>query len=234
MLLNTTYPIINQKFNYQPLSRTNEDGIRKYLTPDGNRLPSVTSILDKTKSEESKAALQNWRNRVGHAQAQTITTEAAGVGTTMHTMLEEYCLGKAKPPGSNTVQQIAWPMAQQIIQNGLSKLDEIWGNEVSVYYPELYAGSTDLVGVWNKKEAIIDFKQTNRPKKDEYVEDYKVQTVFYGTAHNKIHGSNIRTGVILMCSRDCQYQQWVIEGKEWDYYEGKMWDRIEQYYLLKA
>lgn len=231
-LINKTQPIplIVNRFNYQPMKRVTIDGKRHYDTPDGDKLPSVTTILDKTKSEESKVGLQNWRNRVGHSQAQTITTEAAGVGTTMHKMLEQYVQGQARPPGSNTVQQIAHPMAQKIIQSGLIHLDEVWGTEVPVYFPGLYAGSTDLAGIWNKKESILDFKQTNRPKKDEYVDDYKTQLLMYATAHNEVHKTNIRTGVILMCSRDCQYQEWIIEGDEWTKYEKIMWDRIEQYY----
>lgn len=224
--------LVTAKFDYKPMSRTTIDGKRHYCTPDGLKLASVTTILDRTKSDESKEGLQKWRDWVGHEKAQQITTEAAGVGTVMHSMLENHILGESKPPGSNHVQQIAYPMAQTIIKNGLVHLSEIWGTEVPVYFPELYAGSTDLAGVWKGNEAIIDFKQTNKPKKDAYVEDYKTQTVFYATAHNKVHGTNIRTGVILMCSRDCQYQQWVIEGDEWSKHERIMWDKIEQFYAL--
>lgn len=231
-LMNTlieTFPF-KTKFDYTPLSRETIDGKRHYCLPDGSKVASVTSILDKTKSEESKAALQNWRNRVGHDKAQVISTEAAGVGTVMHKMLEEHCLGITKKPGTNNVQQIAHPMAQQIITHGLAHLDECWGTEIPVYHPGLYAGTTDLAGVWKGQESIIDFKQTNRPKKDEYVHDYKTQLVFYATAHNKVYGTHIKQGVILMCSRACEYQQWILEGDEWDKYEDIMWSKIEQYY----
>jgi len=222
--------IINKRFNYQPLSRSNEDGIRKYCTPDGRKLPSVTSILDKTKPQEKIDALNNWRKRVGQANAEVITKEAAGVGTTMHKMLEEHCLGKAKPPGTNMVQKIAHPMAQQIIQNGLVHLDEVWGVEVPLYHPGLYAGSTDLAGVWKSNEAILDFKQTNRPKKEEWVDDYKLQICAYMAAHDAVHGTKMKSGVILMCSRACEFQHWVIEGAELDKYKGMWWDRLELYY----
>jgi genome maintenance exonuclease 1 len=224
-------PNLIDKFDYQPLSRINIDGKRHYQTGTGN-LPSVTSILDRTKSEESKAALQKWRDWVGHSKAQQITTEAAGVGTAMHKILENYCQGIVKPPGTNQVQQIAHPMAQTVIKEGLAHFDEIWGNEISLYYPEIYAGSTDGAGSWKGKEAIFDFKQTNKPKKDEYVEDYKIQIVMYGEAHNKLYGTNIQTGVILMCSRACEYQQWVIEGAEWSKYVDIMWRRVEKYYEM--
>lgn len=227
-----TESLITPKFDYSPIKRETIDGKRHYCLPDGSFVPSVTTILDKTKSEESVKALANWRKRVGHQNAVTITTEAANTGTLMHKLLENHCLGKARPPGTNRVQQIAYPMAQQIIQNGLIHLTEVWGTEIPIYYSGLYAGTTDLAGAWKGNDAIIDFKQTNRPKKEEWVEDYKIQTVFYGTAHNSVHNTNIRTGVILMCSRACEFQHWVVEGSEWDKYENLMWDRIEAYYKL--
>ena len=221
-------------FNYTPLSRENINGKRHYLTPDGRKLPSVTTILEATKSQEKIDALNNWRKRVGPAAAQVITTEAAGTGTVMHKMLEEHCIGKSKPPGSNIVQKTAWPMAQQIIQNGLVHMNEVWGNEISLYYPELYAGSTDLAGVWKGKESILDFKQTNKPKKKEYIDDYFTQLAAYSQAHNALYGTNIRQGVILMCSRACEYQEFVIEGEEFDYWVDQWWDKVENYYRKKC
>lgn len=222
--------ILQPKFNYSTLKRETIDGKRHYALPDGSKVPSVTTILDKTKSEESVAALQAWRKRMGPQKAQEITTEAAGTGTVMHKMLEEHCIGKSKPPGTNKVQQIAYPMAQEIINKGLIHLDECWGNELSLYYSGLYAGSTDLAGVWKKKESIIDFKQTNKPKKREWIEDYFSQLVAYGLAHNQMFGTNIEQGVVLMCSRACEYQEFVLEGAEWKKYEDIWWDRVEQYF----
>lgn len=222
------------KFNYQPLSRKNEDGIRKYSTPDGLKLPSVTSILEATKPKEKVEALQKWRDRVGHANAAIITKEAAGTGTSMHKLLENYCQGIEKPLGTNTVHQIAYPMAQEIINKGLIHLDECWGNELSLFYTGLYAGSTDLAGVWKKKESILDFKQTNKPKKKEWIDDYFIQLCAYGLAHNNMFGTNIRQGVVLMCSRACEYQEFVLEGIEWDKYENMWWDRVAKYFDVAA
>jgi hypothetical protein len=222
------------KFNYTKISRESIDGKRHYCLPDGSKVPSVTTILDKTKPQEKTEALQNWRNRVGHAQAQTISTEAAGVGTVMHKILEEHCLGTPKPPGSNTVQKIAHPMAQTIIQKGLVHLEECWGTEVPLYFPGLYAGTSDLAGVWKSDPSILDFKQTNKPKKEEWIEDYKIQLAAYAVAHNEVHGTAIRKGVVLMCSRACEFQHWVVEGKEFDYWVGRWWDRVEQYYRINT
>jgi genome maintenance exonuclease 1 len=225
---------ITPRFNYTPINRETIHGKRHYCLPDGTKVASVTTILDATKSQEKTEALHNWRNRVGHAKAQTITTEAAGVGTTMHKMLEEHCLGKSKPPGSNQVQQIAHPMAQKIINEGLVHLDECWGTEVPIYFPGLYAGTTDLIGVWKGQPAILDFKQTNKPKKEEWIEDYKIQLTAYALAHNTVHNTNIKTGVVLMCSRACEFQHWVIDGAEFEYWESQWWNRVESYYRINT
>jgi genome maintenance exonuclease 1 len=223
--------MITQKFNYTPLDRTTVNGTRYYLA-GGERLPSVTTILDATKSEESRQALQNWRNRMGAARAQEITTEAAGRGTRMHKWLENYIkTGITGEPGSNPYSIQSHQMAHSIIQQGLSRCDEFWGTEVGLYFPQIYAGTTDLVGVHDGAEAIMDHKQTNKPKKREWIDDYFVQLLMYATAHNEVHGTKIRKGVIFMCSAANEYQEFVLEGAEWTEYEKRMWARLEQYYL---
>lgn len=221
------------RFNYQELQRTNTSGSRKYITPDGFAVPSVTTILDATKPQEAKQALQAWKNRVGNKQAQAITTEAAGRGTRMHTFLENYIKNKQLPsPGSNPYSVQASNMAKSIIEQGLYKCNEFWGTEVSLYFPEMYAGTTDLVGIHENQEAIMDFKQTNKPKRKEWIEDYFLQLLFYGTAHNEMFNTNIQKGVILMCSKDNVFQEFIIEGKDWKKYESAMWRRLEEYYSL--
>ena len=168
------------KFNYHILSRSSEGGKRLYATPDGKKVPSVTTVLDRTKPEEKKQALQNWRNRVGHAQAQAITTEAANRGTRMHTYLERYIKEGALPDrGSNPYGWDSHRMAQCVIDQGLSNVSEIWGVEIPLYFPSLYAGTTDGVGIHLGEESILDYKQTNRPKKQEWIEDYYLQLTAY-------------------------------------------------------
>lgn len=218
------------KPNYVDLKRETKQGKRHYVTPDGRRVPSVTTILDKTKPEKSRIALANWKKRVGETKAREITTEAANVGTVMHKKLEEYCLGKLKDPGSNLVQKIGHDMAGIIIKNGLVHLNETWGNEVSLYYPELYAGTTDFAGVWQAVPTIIDFKQTNKFKKREWIDDYFMQLSAYALAHDEVYGTKIKKGAILMCTRDLQYQEFVIEGAEFEDYKNKWWNRVEEYY----
>ena len=237
--------MINPRFDYQPLSRATEDGRRLYATPDGKRLPSVTTILDRTKPEEKRIALENWKRRVGHEQAQQITTEAANRGTRMHTYLEHYIInGVHKDRGTNPFGWSSHAMAETVIRNGLGKVTEFWGTEVPLYFPGIYAGTTDCVGMHEGVEAIMDFKQTNKPKREEWIDDYKLQLAAYAQAHNEVYGTQIRRGVILMCVKpsvddlgnvvsEPAYQEWVIEGADFDIWTDKWWKRCEQYYSLK-
>jgi genome maintenance exonuclease 1 len=233
-----------QKYDYQPIPRVEINGKRFYATPDGNKLPSVTTILDKTKSEESKAALQNWRNRVGAEKAQQITTEAANRGTRMHTYLEHYVkTGEVKERGSNPFSWASHTMAQTVIDQGLKNVDEFWGVEIPLYFPNVYAGTTDGAGIHIGEEAILDYKQTNKPKRREWIDDYFMQLCAYAEAHNEVHGTKIKKGVVLMCVKPelddqhniikpPEYQEFVLEGTEFDKYCDLWWKKVEQYYML--
>jgi genome maintenance exonuclease 1 len=227
--------MITEKFQYTQLKRASVEGKRLYTTPDGKALPSVTTILDKTKSEEKKQALANWKKRVGEEQAQAIVTEASSRGTRMHKYLENYCIeGELKDPGSNPWSKQANDMAKVVVEEGMCDVSEIWGTEVPMYFPELYAGTTDAVGVFNDEPSIIDFKQTNKPKKDEWVDDYKTQLVAYALAHNEVYGTNIKQGVILMCSKDLEFQKWVLKGEEFEVFTDHWLNRVQSYYRLTA
>lgn len=222
------------KYPYKTLLKETIDGSRKYATPDGEKLPSVTTILDATKSEESKRTLQAWRRRVGPAKAQEISTEAANRGTRMHKWLENYIkTGATGEPGTNPYSKQSHAMAESIIQNGLKKCNEYWGTEVTLYYPKIYAGTTDLVGVHESEESILDFKQTNKPKKREWIDDYFIQLAAYAAAHNEVYNTKIRKGVILMCSADNNFQEFIIQGSEFDKWTDAWFKRLEAYYLLQ-
>ena len=234
----------NPKFDYKPLSRVTEDGRRLYATPDGKRLPSVTTVLDRTKPEEKKQALNEWRKRVGVENAQKITTEAANRGTRMHTYLEDYIKqGELKERGSNPFGWASHAMAQTVIEDGLQNVNEIWGVEIPLYFPSLYAGTTDGCGLHLNEESILDYKQTNKPKREEWIEDYYLQLTAYALAHNEVYGTNIRKGVVLMCVKPPVddmgnplarpvYQEFVLKPERFDYWSDQWWRRLEQYYLL--
>ena len=174
--------------------------------------------------------LIEWRKRVGEEQAAQITKEASGVGTAMHGNIERFLAGVERMPGKNLVQVKANAMADQIIINGLSKVNEVWAMEQSLYFPGLYSGTTDLVGVYDGEPAVMDHKQTNKPKKAEWVEDYYVQLVAYILAHNEVYKTDIRRGVIFMCSRDFQYQQFDLNKDNFNKYEDMWLSKVEEYY----
>jgi genome maintenance exonuclease 1 len=228
-----TPPPFVERFQYKNCLQVNDPVTRKrvYQTPDGERLPSVTTILGATKD---MTALNEWRDRVGHAKAQQITSEAAGVGTAMHANLERFLIGEQRQPGNNPVHVQANKMADIIIENGLSKMNEVWAMEQSLYCPGLFSGTTDLVGVFEGQPAIADHKQTNKPKKAEWVEDYYLQLAAYATAHNEVYGTNIKRGVIFMCSRDLQYQQFDLLPENFNKYQDMWLSKVEEYYALTS
>ena len=236
--------MITPRYNYAPLDRTTIDGKRHYCLPDGSKVPSVTTILDKTKPREKVEALANWKKRVGEVKAQEITTEAANRGTRMHAYLEEYVLkGDMKPLPNNPFAHPSWFMAAEVILKGLQHVDEFWGVEVPLYYSGLYAGTTDLIGMWKGRPAIMDFKKTNRPKKREWIEDYFLQLAAYAAAHNEIHGTTIDQGVILMACQPKQledgsyttpeYMEFEVNPDEFAHWANEWMKRVELYYLTR-
>ena len=219
--------LIINKYDYKEIKKQSVDGRRLYACPDGNAVASVTTILDATKD---KTHLIAWRKRVGEQKAKEITTEASGVGTRMHKYLEDYVeSGNWGEPGANPYAKQAHSMATQIKDNVMNDI-EIWGSEVQLYHPKIYAGTTDLVGTYKGQPAIMDFKQTNKPKKKEWVEDYYLQLTAYALAHNELYGTDIKEGHVFMCSRDLQYQQFDLLPEEFPQWESKWWDRVYQYY----
>ena len=201
---------IIQKYNYADLKR--QDGAtRLYLTPDGESLPSVTSVLGKTKD---KSFLKKWRARVGEKEAEKIIANSSQIGTALHLYIEHYVNDHGYEDFTE-IGQKARTMAQVIIDHdeGLKKVSEVWGSEVHLYYPGKYAGTTDMIGVYDGRPTIIDFKQTNRPKKREWVQDYLMQLAAYAMAHNKLFDTEIDQGVVLMCSRDLLFQKFELKGE---------------------
>jgi len=237
MTKNFNPPPFVEKFQYRPCKQINDPVTKKrvYLTPDGESLPSVTTILGATKD---MTALNEWKKRVGVEKAQQITTEAAGVGTGLHQNLERFICGLQRQPGNNPVHVKANTMADVIIENGFKDIDEIWAMEQSLYFPGLYSGTTDLVCVYKGNPCIVDYKQTNRPKKEEWVEDYKIQLVAYLLAHNEVYGTNMREGHIFMVSRGDNnvdvggevYQQFDLSPNDFNKYQDLWLDKIDEYY----
>ena len=218
----------NKLYHYPPSSRSTTDGIRTYDV--GNeKLPSVTTILQATQSEEKRRKLAEWRAIKGKVEADRIKKQSASRCSNMHLHLEKHILGQGHLDLTEE-GKTAKSMADTVIDKGLGDLQEIWGSEVTLWYPGLYAGATDLVGVYDYEESIVDFKQSNKPKRKEWIEDYFLQLAAYAMAHNQIYDTGIRQGVILMCTPDNYFQKFQIKGKEFKNFTYKFLQRLDKYY----
>jgi len=218
------------KYPYKSYTRDNDLGSRHYNVDD-KKIPSVTTILSATQSPEKKASLDRWRERIGYAEAQAITTQAATRGTEMHYVLENYINGVGYLNLSEKGAK-ARLMAHEIIDN-LEPLKVVWGNEVNLAYKDRWAGSTDLVGLHDDKPSIIDFKQSNKPKREEYIEDYYLQIAAYSLAHQEQYGP-IEQGVISICTKDGLYQEFKMNESKLKEYEEKWLEKVETYHLNKS
>ena len=221
--------IWNKKFIYPTSTRALIDGKRHYDVGTNEKLPSVTTILQATQSEEKRKKLAEWRARQGAQRADRIKDIAALRGTSMHSYLEGYITDQ-RHLDLTSIGQEAGRMAKKVIESGLGDLEEVWGTEVTLYYPGLYAGATDVVGIYNGRESIIDFKQTNKPKQREWIGDYFTQLAAYAMAHNHVYDTQIQQGVILMCSKDGFFQKFVVSDKEFKEYKYTFLEKVDQYY----
>ena len=218
----------SEKYTYVDASRIEDQGTRLYDV-NGTRLPSVTTILGATKDQQF---LKDWTAKVGKKEADRIKNLSSIRGTSMHKFLEHYILGTGYDD-LTALGQEAKAMAEKVIAVGLTPVEEWYGSEVTLYYPGLYAGSTDLVCLHNGIETVVDFKQANRPKKKEWIEDYYLQIAAYAMAHDYVHQSKIQQGIIMVCTPDLYYQEFVVNGAELRRYKHKFLKRLDMYYDLK-
>ena len=218
----------NKLYHYPPSTRSTTDGIRTYNVGK-EKLPSVTSILKATQSDEKRASLARWQAKVGVDEATRIRDQAASRGSNMHLHLEKFILGQGHLDLTEE-GKTAKSMAQTVIEKGLCDLQEIWGSEVTLWYPGLYAGATDLVGTFDYEDSIIDFKQSTKPKRKEWIEDYLLQLAAYAMAHNQVYGTEITQGVILMCTPDNYFQKFQVKGQEFISYQHKFLEKVDLYY----
>ena len=220
----------SNKYNYlQGKQITDEESGNRVYDFNGSRLPSVTTILGKTKNQQF---LKDWKAKVGEEAAERIKNLSSKRGTAMHKFLESYIEGV----GYDDLTPIgceAKPMATKIIEVGLTPVSEYYGSEVMLHYPGLYAGSTDLVCLHNDLETIVDFKQANRPKKEEWIQDYYLQIAAYAMAHDYVYKSEIKQGVVMVCTPDLYYQEFKVSGADLRSYKHKFLKRLDMYHELK-
>ena len=221
----------NKQFEYPKSMRSLINDERHYEV-GSEKLPSVTTILSATQSDEKRASLAKWKAKVGDVEAERVKNTAATRGTAMHSYLEYHLNGQGLLDLSGE-GQAARNMAKKIIDEGLGDLEEIWGNEVVLHYPGLYAGQTDLVGIYQGRDSIIDFKQSNKPKRDEWITDYYLQGAAYATSHDCIYGTEIEQIVILVCTPDLFFQRFIVNGARLREYRSEWLKKVDQYYSSK-
>ena len=218
----------NKLYDYPRCVRSIVDGRRKYEVA-GERLPSVTTILKNTESEDKKESLARWKAKVGDVEEDRIKNTAALRGTAMHTYLEHYVKG-GNVLDLTDLGREASSMGEIIVEKGFPDMEEVWGVECTLHYPGLYAGQTDMCGIYQGRESIIDFKQSNKPKRAEWIGDYKLQLAAYATAHDQVYGTSIEQGVILMCTPDNFFQRFIVNGSEFREWKWKWLQKVSDYY----
>ena len=220
----------SNKYNYiQGKQITDPDSGNRVYDFNGSRLPSVTTVLGQTKNQQF---LKDWKDRVGKEEAERIKNLSSRRGTAMHKFLENHIQGigydDLTPIGCE-----AKPMAEKIIEKGFESVEEYYGSEVMLHYPGLFAGSTDLICLHDGLETVVDFKQSNRPKKKEWIEDYYIQVAAYAMAHDEVYRSTIRQGVIMICTPDLYYQEFKIQDIDLRSYKHKWLKRLDMYHELQ-
>ena len=218
---------IRRKYVYQRLERVDRASGRVYKHLDFDLpMPSVTAVLSATKD---KAHLEAWANRVGKDEAERIKNESATIGTHMHSVVERLLLNRPLDVPRTWLQIKGYRMGYALLEHFFPHVDEIWGSEVSLYYPDKYAGTTDFVGVYRGKPAIVDYKQANKPKKRQWIDDYFHQLAAYAAAHDIIHGTKIEYGAVLVIPREGEPQEFTSTGKEFQDYKYAWMRRVDRF-----
>lgn len=213
-------PPLNPRFSYAELNAVTRASGRVYHTPTGH-YPSITTMLSATQTEDKAQGLAEWRAAVGDEVADAITEESANFGTLVHDTMEAYL--KHEPIKATTLHNLARNAIRDLCKKLEGCFEETWALEVPLYSPTLcIAGRTDVVGVWKGNPVILDYKTSRNPKSADKIEDYFLQLLFYALAHNELHGTNIRHGVIAMAVMTGKPQ--VFEVDLWDTY---LWKRFE-------
>jgi genome maintenance exonuclease 1 len=223
---------VKKLYKYKKLYREDGEDGRRYrvmLENGYSRLPSVTTILSATKD---MSTLDAWAARVGPEAAEKIRVDAAAVGTSMHLVIDRMFARRMLPRPRNWLTSKGYEMGYKLINTFFPHLEEIWGSEVALYYPEKYAGTTDLVGIYRGKPAIIDFKQSLRPKRHQWISDYFHQLTAYAAAHDIVHGTKIEYGVVLVACQTGETQEFSTAGQEFRDYQNGWMDRVARFRAL--
>ena len=191
----------------------NIKGLRFYETPTGEKYPSITTVLGKQPGKQK--GLQEWRERVGVAQAQIISGKAARRGSVFHNIVENYLQDEDI---SDFKQQnfMAWCMFGEMKSHLDEKINEVVLQEQTMFSSKFkVAGRCDLIGVYKDKLSVVDFKTTTKTKKEEWIGDYFIQCAAYASMFEEHTGMTIENIVIMMVAENGTVQ--IFEKKVSDY-----------------
>ena len=192
----------------------NIGGMRWYEAPDGNKYPSITSVL--SKRPDKQEGLQKWRKKIGEAQANIVSGKAARRGTAFHNICEDYLNGVEDITHHKDKNFVAYCMFGEMKSHLDDKIKEVVLQEQTMYSSKYkVAGRCDFIGVYNNTLAVVDFKTTTTPKKEEWIEDYFVQCTAYASMYEEHTGDSIEDIVIMMVAEDGQVQ--IFEKKTKDF-----------------
>ena len=184
---------------------------RYYITPDGNKYPSITTVL----STRNKKGLFEWRKRVGEDVANHISRTSASRGTKVHQMCEDY-LNNNFDIEKHKKNFLPYCLFQQLSTNVLCKIDNIRAQEVGLYSDKYkLAGRVDCIAEYDGVLSVIDFKTSTRERKEEYNENYYIQTSAYAEMFEERTGTPINQIVVLVVTEDGVVQEFVKDKKEY-------------------
>jgi len=189
------------------------NGMRFYETPEGDKLPSITTVLGKQPGKQD--GLKKWRERVGEQQARIISGKAARRGTVFHNIVEDYLNNQVieHHKGDNF---LAWCLFGEMRKHLDEHIGGVILQEQNMYSKEYkVAGRCDLIGVYDDKITVVDFKTTTTMKKEEWCEDYFIQCAAYASMYEEHTGVVVDDIVIMMIAEDGQIE--LFEKKTKDY-----------------
>ena len=201
-------------FEFPELVIHNHNGMRFYETPNGDKYPSITTVLGKQPGKQK--GLQAWRKRIGEEQARIVSGKAARRGTAFHNICEDYLNGMEDITHHKDKNFLAYCMFGEMKSHLDEKIGEVMLQEQAMYSTKYrVAGRCDFIGVYNGTLAVVDFKTTTTPKKEEWIEDYFIQCAAYASMYEEHTGMGIDDIVIMMVSEDGQVE--CFEKKVYDY-----------------
>ena len=217
---------MNTEINWPDLVVHSHNGMRFYEAPDGNKYPSITTVLGKQPGKQK--GLQAWRKRIGEEQARIVSGKAARRGTAFHNICEDYLNGMEDITHHKDKNFLAWCMFGEMKSHLDEKINKVVLQEQSMYSPRYkVAGRCDFIGVYKDTLAVVDFKTTTTPKKEEWIEDYFIQCSAYASMYEEHTGETIEDIVIMMVAEDGQVQ--IYEKKAADYLP-KLEEMMEEFY----